>query len=125
MRYDIANMSVVAPGEDQSDEVLLATANDLDKFIRAGGVIDFQTWSQLNEYSKDVLVGAEFERRVEMAYMVAVAAGEYGPEKVWAMLDDGELLKDKVAEELSISAAIRAAGALQGESVPDIKANTP
>ena len=118
MRFDIANMSVISPQPDQAEDVMEATALDLERFIKAGGTIDFKTWSELNDYSKDVLIGAEFERRVEFCYMIGVAAEKHGPAKIWAMLDEGELLRDTVAEHLAMSAAVEAAERLQkNESV--------
>ena len=115
--FDIANMSVITPSEDQSEEVFEATAEDLDMFVRAGGTIDFSMWSQLNDYSKRCLVGAVYERRVELVYMIGVAMEEHGPEKVWSMLDDGELLKDKVSEHITDVAALKAAEAVRDEPI--------
>ena len=47
MNFDIANKSIITPVEDQTEEVMDATAEDLQRFVRAGGSIDFGTWSQL------------------------------------------------------------------------------
>ena len=125
MRFDIANLSVIAPEESQADEVCSATADDLERFIRAGGKIDLNSWSQLNEFSKDCLVAASHELRIEAIYMIGKAMEEYGPEKVWAMMDEGELFKDKVAEDMADAAAINVAGSINNESVSNSPTNTP
>ena len=119
MNFDKANTSIIRPAEDQIDEVLDATAEDLQRFIRAGGSIDFDSWSQLNEFSKDCLVTAKYEWRVEFVYMIAKGVREkYGPEQIWAMLDGGESFKDKVAEDQADIAAFKAAESIEDESVP-------
>ena len=106
MNYDKANISIIRPIEEQEAEVMDATAEDLMRFVRAGGSIDFDTWSQLNSFSKDCLVSAKYEWRVEFVYMIAKGIREeYGPEQIWSMLDGGEELKDKVAGDITDEAA--------------------
>ena len=128
MNFDIANKSIIRPVEEQADEVMDATAEDLMRFVRAGGSIDFQTWTSLNEFSKDCLCSAKYEWRVELVYMIAKAVREkYGPEQIWSMLDGGEALKDKCAEEATTEAALKAASKIEeetNESVPSGSADT-
>ena len=122
MNFDIANKSVVTPMEEQAEEVMDATAEDLMRFVRAGGAIDFQTWASLNEFSKDCLCQARYEWRVELVFMIAKAVREkYGAEQIWSMLDGGEALKNKAADEVTADAALNAAKNMESkadESVP-------
>ena len=122
MNFDIANKSIVTPMEDQAEEVMDATAEDLMRFVRAGGSIDFQTWASLNEFSKDCLCQAKYEWRVELVFMIAKAVREkYGAEQIWAMLDGGAALKDQAADEVTVDAALKAAKNMErraDESVP-------
>jgi len=125
MNFDIANKSIVTPMEDQANEVMDATAEDLMRFVRAGGSIDFQTWASLNEFSKDCLVSARYEWRVEHVYMIAKAVREkYGPEQIWSMLDGGEALKNKAADEMSAESAIEAAVKLEREAHEPVPSGT-
>ena len=117
MNFDIANKSIVTPMEEQAEEVMDATAEDLMRFVRAGGAIDFQTWASLNEFSKDCLCQARYEWRVELVFMISKAVREkYGPEQIWAMLDGGEALKDKAADEATAVAAVKAAQNMESEA---------
>ncbi len=128
MNFDIANKSIIRPVPEQADEVMDATAEDLMRFVRAGGSIDFQTWSSLNEFSKDCLCSAKYEWRVELVYMIAKSIREkYGPEQIWSMLDGGEALKDKCADEVTAEAALKAAMKLEeetNESIPSGSASS-
>ena len=125
MNFDIANKSIITPVEDQTEEVMDATAEDLQRFVMAGGSIDFGTWSQLNSFSKDCLVAAAYEWRVEFAYIIAKGITEdYGPEHIWSMLDGGEALKDKVADEIVDEAARKAAESLENEHLSGSTADT-
>lgn len=110
MRFDKACKSILNPVEEQVDEVLDAVAEDMLRFVRAGGKIDLNSWTELNEFTKDCLIGARYEWRVEFVYMVAKAVREkYGPEQIWSMLDGGEVLKDRVADDVADAAALNAA----------------